>query len=373
MRMNRTGVFAVSSITVFMLMLYYLKVSDDKVSELEHRIHDYKKTSSKDSNTVNMLYKHVQALSEHLKDIDRSNFESKEKIMNLLNDKFNAQERILSFVNITMKHLIKKDQAKGTAAANSGLCDDARPGNKRVISYSIFGDKAEYLSRFIKDVHEEAKGIYPYNTFTLRVYFGKTLSQTTRDKLRESLPNIRFCDIRKVPHYGDLSAHIGTVWRFVPLADRSLDVFCVRDLDSPLLQRGGDAVKEWLETDKLMHVMRDRSQHSIPIMGGMWCFRPSASGTLGASLLDKILSESDKPNLSTRADQLLIERFIWPQLQSRTLQHDSYFCHLYEDAKPFPTQRREYYVGCVRDCWVYKKEVCPVQCRPADHQDWLYC
>lgn len=374
MRLSKPRIVTLSGVAVFFLMLYYIRVSDQKVTELEHRIKDFKRNSSRNSDTVHLLYKHVKFLSDELKSIDRSNFESKERILALLNDKFNAQERVLSLVNITMKKYLKKDDVTtGTKAESGGLCDDPEAGNKRVISYSIFGQKAEYLSRFIKDVHTEAQGIFPYNTFTLRIYFGETLSHATRNKLRKSLPNVRFCDIRKVPQFGDLSAHIGTVWRFIPLADKSLDVFCVRDLDSPLLQRGGDAVNEWLGTDNIMHVMRDRSQHGIPIMGGMWCFRPSASDSMGKDFLEKILSESGEKGLSTRDDQTLINKIIWPNIKSRTLQHDAYFCKTYKDAKPFPTERREYYVGCVRDCWVYKKEVCPVECRPPKHQDWIYC
>ena len=44
--------------------------------------------------------------------------------------------------------------------------------------------------------------------------------------------NVDFCDVHELPGLGDLSGKFGMIWRFMPLADDSVERFIVRDLDS---------------------------------------------------------------------------------------------------------------------------------------------
>ncbi len=41
-----------------------------------------------------------------------------------------------------------------------------------------------------------------------------------------------------------------------------------RDADSPLLPREEEAVREWLVSDGIFHVMRDNKMHCVPLLGG---------------------------------------------------------------------------------------------------------
>ena len=56
-------------------------------------------------------------------------------------------------------------------------------------------------------------------------------------------------------------------WRFL-FDDSSVDIFIVRDVDSRI-NKEESAVKEWLESDKLLHIMRDHPHHYYKILGGM--------------------------------------------------------------------------------------------------------
>ena len=47
------------------------------------------------------------------------------------------------------------------------------------------------------------------------------------------------------------------VWRFFPTLDPQVDIFLSRDLDSAITVREVEAVEEWLESEKMLHVMRD--------------------------------------------------------------------------------------------------------------------
>lgn len=59
-------------------------------------------------------------------------------------------------------------------------------------------------------------------------------------------------------------------WRFLPTVDVQVSQFMSRDLDSLIGKREVAAVKEWLQTRKTLHIMRDHPLHLAEIMGGLW-------------------------------------------------------------------------------------------------------
>ena len=104
-------------------------------------------------------------------------------------------------------------------------------------------------------------------------------------------------------------------------------------------------------------------------------------------------------------DQWLLTRYFAPYIYDNSTTHDSYLCYWLggEPCKSFlfelcywkynfnfkiyhfkkgPTQRPIYncFVGCSECCeqiedgdnFKYNK-VCPKECRPKDHKDWIYC
>lgn len=254
----------------------------------------------------------------------------------------------------------------------ASLCDDPKEGNKSVLSYSLYGRKMTETARFIKEVANEAKSLELYKDFTVRIYVDPHFSSKMKSELKSNHSNLRFCDITNVPGYGNLSSIAGKIWRFMPMADMTLNVFCSRHLHSPLLQREVDAVRTWLKTSTALHVMRDRKMHHAEILGGMWCFRNSKNPHLGQLLLDKVLTESLK-STKVSLDQDVLKRVVWRVLKHDSLQHDAYSCKYFPGSKPFPTKRRNYFVGCIRDCWVFPKIKCPAECRPSEHPDWEHC
>jgi hypothetical protein len=49
----------------------------------------------------------------------------------------------------------------------------------------------------------------------------------------------------------------------IPLLDETVDVLLSRDSDSKIVPREEEAVREWLESKKIFHVMRDHPAHCI--------------------------------------------------------------------------------------------------------------
>ncbi len=82
-------------------------------------------------------------------------------------------------------------------------------------------------------------------------------------------------------------------------------------------------------------------------------------------------------------DQYLLQDFFYKYAKESSIQHDSYSCLIFEGSQPFPTRRSEEFychVGCQMCCErnltyskMIKNHVCPIECRPKEHQDWIYC
>ncbi len=80
-------------------------------------------------------------------------------------------------------------------------------------------------------------------------------------------------------------------------------------------------------------------------------------------------------------DQFLLTEFFSTYSYQNSTTHDSFTCAQL-GGEPWPSKRPDYncFVGCTYCCDqvpINKRKpypaICPKQCRPKDHQDWLHC
>ena len=265
------------------------------------------------------------------------------------------------------------------------LCTDTdkKFSGKNVLSYSLFGKNAwKRYGEFIKNIAEEAERNILYKDWSIRIYTDAlSLPVDLQKQYKQRYKNLLFCNIAKIPKYGDLSYRNARIWRYIPIADVSVDITCVRDLDSPLLNRESDAVQQWMDTDTVMHIMRDSPEHTSKIMGGLWCFRGSKDRNFSQMILELALKYSQNRSLEREADkfndQHLLNAYIWPLIKNDVIQHDAFSCIHHKHTTPFPSERTQGFVGCVRnlknnEC-IRKGRKCPEMCRPREHLNWEYC
>lgn len=81
------------------------------------------------------------------------------------------------------------------------------------------------------------------------------------------------------------------------------------------------------------------------------------------------------------ADQEFLSKYIWPLAINNATMHDSYSCNFF-GGEPFPSERpldRFCFAACFWPCCDKKLNQtdrmpeCPIECRPKNHQDWIYC
>ena len=258
-------------------------------------------------------------------------------------------------------------------------------GSEYVLSYTVFGKNSwENFGKRVKKVAESAAESSFYRDWKVRVYHDLYPVELQND-LTKIYKNLEFCDVRNLAipflHGLKISSINGMMWRFIPMADPTVGIMCSRDLDSDLIRREEDAVHYWMRTKKTLHSMRDHPKHHIEILGGMWCYRTTNSLTRASRILEVMLKNAERRSNTLEAtkgdDQIILQKYLWPKLKNDVIQHDSYLCNYYPGSIPYPSQRSAIneFIGCathtVQHCSVTK--VCPKDCRPWDHQDWVYC
>jgi len=180
-----------------------------------------------------------------------------------------------------------------------------------IISFSLWGDLPIYNIGAIENV-KLRPFIYP--NWICRYYVDKTVPQKTIDELKRLGSEI----VMMEPDDGFKRLF----WRFYPAGDKSISRFIVRDCDSRINIREALAVKEWIESGKPFHIMRDNRCHTLPIQGGMW-------GGLGGSIKNfkekvrEFISQNGETQYKKfyNLDQNFLNNKVWPKIKNIHLAH----------------------------------------------------
>jgi len=183
---------------------------------------------------------------------------------------------------------------------------------KKIISFSLWGDKPRYINGAIWNA-ENAKTFYP--GWTCKFYYDNTVPVDAINKIIATGAETALMD----PSIKSL----GLYWRFNPLIDDpQIERFIVRDTDSKFNKRESDMVKEWIKSNKSFHIIRDNKQHDVPIPGGTW---GSKSGTVpdyeSRFKFWSHIALRKNANSFYGTDQLFLRRLIWPIAISDHIAH----------------------------------------------------
>ena len=201
---------------------------------------------------------------------------------------------------------------------------------KKLISYALYGNNTLYSEGAVRNVLD-AQMYYP--GWICRVYVSNEISNSMIKRLEEVGAEI-VSKTRK--DYAD-----GMFWRFLPMSENDIDVCLVRDTDAVILQREVDAVNQWLESDRLFHIMRDHPLHKTVIVG---CALGSKKGAI--LNIDKMIDDWGYYN-KRGADQEFLKHKIYPIIKNSVMIHTDLVGYKDEKITSFPTQRiNGEFIGC---------------------------
>lgn len=128
----------------------------------------------------------------------------------------------------------------------------------KLISFSLFGNDPKYVNGLFRNI--ELKTIV-YPDWNIIVYYNNSVESYVLDRLEAS--GVILCDMTN-------SGILAVSWRFLVNNEKGCERFIIRDADSRFTYREAQAVKEWEDSNKVLHIMRDHPHHGRQIMGGMW-------------------------------------------------------------------------------------------------------
>ena len=128
---------------------------------------------------------------------------------------------------------------------------------RKLISFTLYGDDPKYVEGMFRNI--ELKDEF-YPDWEIIVYHDNSLEAGVIERLSRDV------SLRNCTDSGMLAAS----WRFCAFDEPGVERFIVRDSDSRLSQREADAVADWEESKKELHIMRDHPHHGYSILGGMW-------------------------------------------------------------------------------------------------------
>jgi hypothetical protein len=206
---------------------------------------------------------------------------------------------------------------------------------KNIIAYSLWGDHPMYWIGALKNI-ELAKKYFP--GWICRFYID--------DKSKKELVDtIKGDDVEIVLVNSKDSFH-GMFWRFWAAEDPEVDIFLSRDCDSRFSDREFFAIKEWLDSDKDFHIMRDHPYHTTPILGGMWGCRNGLMRKIGLIKMIESWGQFQRKGI----DQDFLGRCVYPLVVNNAMEHSEFNLNFGGEVRPFQEKRNNYeFVGDVFD------------------------
>jgi hypothetical protein len=177
-----------------------------------------------------------------------------------------------------------------------------------VFSFCIYGDNFMYTGGLIENLNM-IQELYP--DFQVWIYAGSNVPKDMIDKYSKYKQ-------AKLIYCKEADASLMST-RFFPIDDESVDICFIRDADSRIHKRDQWCIQQFLQSDKLFHIIRDHYCHQRRIMGGMWGIK---KGSLSEKIEDMynswIQSRMEKKD-KYQADQDFLEDIIYPKIKNNVL------------------------------------------------------
>lgn len=219
---------------------------------------------------------------------------------------------------------------------------------KKVISFSIYKAPNAWenvmetsYEKYINGLKKNIKLIsFFYPDWHIYIYHDDNFNPETIEELRLN----SLISTKKIT---DMSIS-AMQWRFLPHDDEDVDLFIVRDLDSRITKREQISVNEWIDSGKILHIMRDHPHHHYDILGGMWGMRKQKNFNMYDSIKNWNNTKGyniDKDWYEKWWDMNFLSEVIYKKFSENSFINSSF--HMIESwAKPFTEERENnHFVG----------------------------
>ncbi len=185
------------------------------------------------------------------------------------------------------------------------------PSGRDVISFSLWGPAPFYSYGAMINL-VLSRTVYP--GWSCRFYVDSTVLPACTAFLRDN-----GADVRNIE---DEYPSVGLFQRFLVMNDPTVGRFLVRDCDARLSVAEADLVRQWIDSGKPFHVVRDHVLHNELMIGCTWAGRTDCGIDI-VELMRRYFTGG--PNAKYGHDQRMLGLMLWPLIKNRCLVHDKYY------------------------------------------------
>ena len=267
------------------------------------------------------LNKYLNQVLKNLNQLDKTQKDKLNKFLSQIGKLIKVKPQSMKNINLQLPFKLENLQPK-TKNQNQNYLKKY-PG-KKVISFCIWGKTRLYHYGLWENAMLLPK-IFP--GWEMVIYYTQTADMEVLNELKK-LPyvTLHFINIKNGSQNGML--------RFLAGFNPEYDIVISRDADARLLQRDAEAVKEWLNSNKDFHIMRDHPANNSLIMAGMWGARNKI--LCHPEIEEQFWKYIKNPEYKKWGnDQRYLNKYIYPRVINTSIVH-SIFYRPESFAKPFP-------------------------------------
>jgi hypothetical protein len=179
-----------------------------------------------------------------------------------------------------------------------------------VFSFSLFGKDPIYN----KGILENARilnNVFP--KYRVYIYLADDVPVQTIECLQR-FPNVNIINVRN-----SANKYKNTLNRFLAIDEPDCSIMFSRDADSRVHLRDQACIIDFIESDKLLHIIRDHPAHGTRIMAGLFGIKKAA---LNEPMAIKINRFCKGLNIERGVDQKFLKEMIYPSLFTNALIQD---------------------------------------------------
>lgn len=180
-----------------------------------------------------------------------------------------------------------------------------------VFSFCLYGPhNIKYYQGLLENIY--LAGLY-FPDWKVYVYIAPDVEENMVNHLKA-------CTSVVLHHTGELGA-INMIHRFYAIDEPDVDIMMVRDADSRIHWKDRWAIRQFVNSDALVHTIRDNVEHTSRMMGGLWGIKKKA----GINIHEEYAYFKNNPNEKHGVghDQNFLTDRIYPKVRSILLVHYS--------------------------------------------------
>lgn len=177
-----------------------------------------------------------------------------------------------------------------------------------LVSFSLYGNNPKYIVGALRNA-ELIQGLG--SDWRSVFYLGADISEKVKSEL-----SLRGAQIR---NWDQAWHENGMFWRFTAIQEFEFDFLIFRDVDSRISDRELEALDQWINSGKTLHIMRDHPHHNALILGGMWGVTSAIKRT------DVDWKSAELYGVQHGQDQIFLDRAVYPYLKRSMHVNDEFF------------------------------------------------